>query len=382
MGRHWLTLADVKGQRRLEAPRDFVRTEIEIALRRGIPVIPVLLEDARMPDEGALPTSIAALAYRQAATVHAAGGHFRGHMEKLIRGIEWLLQQPIGGPLDAEIQSLLDEIADPATEPPRRLAIGDRLAALGDPRRGVGLRQDGMPDIALVEIPAGPFIWQGGERRELPTFWIAKYPLTNAQYQCFIDDGGYRDDRWWRDLRRPEPSAPRWPQPNRPRTDVDWYEAVAYCRWISARLALPEDAIRLPTELEWEKAARGENGLRYPWGEKYRSGFANVDETSGDKTGSWSLKQATAVGVYPHGRSPYGVEDVGGTVWEWCLNKDDDTAAVTPDSSGAGRALRGGSWGLHPDYARAGARFRGRPDFRVVIRGFRLLSSVPIDAVR
>ncbi|WP_058554419.1 type VI secretion system baseplate subunit TssK [Thiohalocapsa sp. ML1] len=98
MGRHWLTAEDANGQRRLDAPRDFVRTEIEIALRRGIPLIPVLLDDAQMPDEAALPASIAPLAYRNAATVHAAGRHFRGHMEHLIRGIEWLLAQPVETP--------------------------------------------------------------------------------------------------------------------------------------------------------------------------------------------------------------------------------------------------------------------------------------------
>jgi formylglycine-generating enzyme required for sulfatase activity len=242
-----------------------------------------------------------------------------------------------------------------------------------------------IPDIAWIEIPAGPFIWQDGEPRELPTFWMAKYPVTNAQYQCFIDDGGYADDRWWRDLKRPEPARPRWPQGNRPRTDVDWYEAVAFCRWLTARLGLPEDSIRLPTDLEWEKAARGEQGLAYPWGAEYRSGFANVDETDRygidqRKAGPWFLDQTTAVGVYPHGRSPYGVEDLAGTVWEWCLNKRDDVDAVAADTSGAARALRGGFWVSLPRLARADLRFWSRPDDRNVFGGVRLLSSVPIDA--
>jgi formylglycine-generating enzyme required for sulfatase activity len=393
MGRHWLTAEDANGQRRLDALRDFVRTEIEIALERNIPLIPVLLDDAQMPDEAALPASIAPFAYRNAATVHAAGRHFRGHMEHLIRGIERLLalplqDQPRAQPTSAEpqispeIRRLLAEIANPATEPPRRLAIGDRLAELGDPRPGVGVRADGLPDIAWVEIPAGPFIFQNGERRELPTFWMAKYPVTNAQHQCFIDDGGYKDGRWWRDLVLPGPAQPSWPQRNRPRTNVDWYEAVAFCRWLTARLALPEDSIRLPTELEWEKAARGEQGLKYPWGAEYRSGFANVGETEDPKKGPWSLRQTTAVGAYPHGGSPYGVEDLAGTVWEWCLNKHEDLNAVAADTSGAARALRGGSWDVHPRLARAGLRFGGPPVLRYVRGGFRLLSSVPINADR
>ncbi|MGR9108232.1 MAG: formylglycine-generating enzyme family protein, partial [Gammaproteobacteria bacterium] len=118
-----------------------------------------------------------------------------------------------------------------------------------------------VPDIAWVEIPAGPFLYgEGSSKRtiELPTFWIAKYPITNCQYQTFIDAGGYEEARWWKDLVKPKPEASRWPQANRPKTNVDWYEAVAFCRWLSAMLELKEDTIRLPTEQEWEKAARGE----------------------------------------------------------------------------------------------------------------------------
>jgi hypothetical protein len=437
IGRHWLTAEDASGQRRLDAPRDFVRTEIEIALKRNIPLIPVLLDEAQMPDEAALPASIAPFAYRNAATVHAAGRHFRGHMEHLIRGIEWLLARPVvdqhpaqpaprrpgepkqtAGPVraarntppgggvpaaahgnaarakakpapprprpepPAELRGLLAEIANPATEPPRRLAIGDRLAELGDPRPGVGVRPDGLPDIAWVAIPAGPFIWQDGERRELPACWIAKYPVTNAQYQCFIDDGGYKDGRWWRDLVLPGPAQPSWPQRNRPRTNVGWYEAMAFCRWLTARLALPEDSVRLPTELEWEKAARGEHGLAYPWGAEYRPGFAKVDEFHRHKKGLRYRTQSIAVGLYPHGSSPYGVEDLAGTVWEWCLNKRADLDAIAADTSGAVRALRGGSFGHPPDLARADLRAGLPSGNRLVGGGFRLLSSVPINVDR
>ena len=213
--------ADTAAGRRLDAPRDYVRTEIEIALARAIPLIPVLLEGVSMPPESDLPASIKALAYRQAATVHAAGTHFRGHMDRLIRGIERLAEHPhpaapppvgsatrtdasptndleskasalapaakaealdsrghagsaartgdrvsglVPEPMieppapDAKSQALLAELADPATKPERRLEIGDRLAELGDPRPGVGLGADGRPAIDWVEIPAGDFL--------------------------------------------------------------------------------------------------------------------------------------------------------------------------------------------------------------------------------
>jgi formylglycine-generating enzyme required for sulfatase activity len=237
-----------------------------------------------------------------------------------------------------------------------------------------------IPDIAWIEIPGGPFIYQDGERRELPTFWIAKYPITNAQFQTFVDDGGYGEDRWWQDLRKPEPQEPPWKQSNRPRTDVDWYEAVAFTRWLSNRLGLAEGILRLPTEYEWEKAARGEKGLLYPWGNEYRSGFANIDETE-RKDGRWYLEQTTAVGMYPHGQSPFGVEDLAGNVWEWCLNKYDKPDEVSADTRGDGRGLRGGSWLYNSEYARAATRLWSLPGLRHDHRGFRVLSSVPI-AVR
>ncbi len=241
-----------------------------------------------------------------------------------------------------------------------------------------------IPDIVWVKIPTGPFIYGEGNQQttiNLDDFWIAKYPITNQQYQTFIDDGGYQDPRWWRDLKKPEPQAPRWPQANRPRTNVYWYEANAFTRWLSAVLGLEENAIRLPTEQEWEKAARGTSGLSYPWGNEYQSGFANIDETE-RKAGPWYLQQTTAVGLYPHGRSPNEVEDLSGTVWEWCLNKYDKPEVTEADISGDFRVLRGGSWFFSLVNARAVIRNRLVPVNRYDYGGFRVLSSVPIHTVR
>lgn len=112
-----------------------------------------------------------------------------------------------------------------------------------------------IPDIAWIEIPAGSFIYGEGSAqttRHLDTFWIGKFPVTNAQYQTFIDDDGYDDDRWWHGPEKPKPESSNWPQSNRPRTNVDWYEAVAFTRWLAVRLGLEIAAIRLPTEIEWE----------------------------------------------------------------------------------------------------------------------------------
>ncbi|MGB0713010.1 MAG: formylglycine-generating enzyme family protein, partial [Gammaproteobacteria bacterium] len=215
------------------------------------------------------------------------------------------------------VQALLDEIADPATEPPRRLEIGDELAKRGDPRPGVGLRDDSLPDIDWVAIPAGTFRFQRGEELEreveLPTFWISRHPVTNAQFQAFVEAGGYGDEALWKDLKRPQPKISHWDHPNRPRTDVDWYEAMAYARWLSRKLTGDTDRIRLPTEIEWERVAGGRKNREYPWGDGYESGFANLNEKRA-KAGPWFLEQTTAVGLYPQGANPEGVLDLAGQV--------------------------------------------------------------------
>ena len=233
-----------------------------------------------------------------------------------------------------------------------------------------------LPDIDWVEIPGGVFLYQEGERPSLASFRMARYPVTNAQYQAFIDAGGYRDDRWWKELGRLNPEACQWPQANRPRTNVGWYEAVAFSRWLSAQLGYE---VRLPNEQEWERAARGAEGREYPWGNEYASGRANIDEISTiQRVGEWYLEQTTAVGVYPHGASSEGVLDLSGSVWEWCLNKYDRPDQTRIDTSGDTRVLRGGSWRNHADLARGSLRMWYNPDYRSYTRGFRLVSSAPV----
>ena len=134
---------------------------------------------------------------------------------------------------------------------------------------------------------------------------------------------------------------------NHPGETVSWYEAIAFCRWLDARLrgrgGIPEGwEVRLPTEQEWEKAARGTHGQEFPWGQQFEPGYANIDGTQGH-AGSHSLGQTTAVGSYPQGVSPYAAFDMAGNVWEWCLTK-----RIEPHDASVGggdmRVLRGGSW--------------------------------------
>ena len=217
----------------------------------------------------------------------------------------------------AWLPRLTDLKHDP--NPAARAAVGRALGSVrlnGQPldnRPGVGLRYDlkqrrWLPDIYWVEIPAGPFRYQDGKKQKLPAFAIARYPVTHCQFQAFIEaSDGYQNSVWWQGLaEQPEaPTEARWDYANHPREMVNWYEAVAFCRWLSHLLGYE---VRLPTEQEWEKAARGTDGRDCPWGNGYRSGYANIYEMWGD-AGEYHLEQTTAVGIYPQGASPYEVLD-------------------------------------------------------------------------
>ncbi len=227
-----------------------------------------------------------------------------------------------------------------------------------------------VPDIDWVSIPAGEFIYGEGSEETtlyLDAFEIARYPVTNRQYRCFVDDGGYEDERWWEWLGKSNMKNSRWPQGNRPQTNTNWLEATAFSRWISARL---NENIRLPLEHEWEKAARGESGLKYPWGDDYQIGSANVNESS-IESGSY-LKQTTAVGLFPQDESPFGVLDLAGNVVELCDSFELNSSDVDTSS-----ALRGGAWLNYPSLARADSRNRLYPVNGSSHLGFRLVRSPP-----
>jgi formylglycine-generating enzyme required for sulfatase activity len=238
-----------------------------------------------------------------------------------------------------------------------------------------------------VEIPAGEFIYGEGDKQQsihLDRYYISRYPITNAQFQAFIDAGGYESEEWWQEIRMMQPQEPGWKLANRPRENVSWYEAVAFCRWLSQSLRVD---IRLPTEQEWEKAARGEDGREYPWGDGYLAGVANTNEKA-DKIGPNNQDQTTAVGLYPQGGSSSGGQDMSGNVLEWCLNKllwgtgskkSNTQVSVVVDSSEDARLLRGGSWKAVPVIAHSAKRFRLNPVDRANNVGFRVLCSGPLE---
>jgi hypothetical protein len=319
-----------------------------------------------------------------------------GDEEALWRLVRWLAQaQPevacnawrrAGAPklppaLSAELMRnwlprLTDALAEPS--PLARAAIGRALGGFDlDQRPGVGLRPDGLPAIDWVVIPGdAQFICQDGEQRSLPAFEIARFPVTNRQFQAFVDAGGYADERWWAGLakRVVQPDAPRWADPNAPRETVSWYEAVAYCRWLGDAL---QCTFQLPTEQQWERAARGTRGAEYPWGNGYRAGCANCDETASDIKGGTYVGRTTAVGIYPF-PSAEGVHDLAGNVWEWCLNEYEQPENM--DVQGAvSRVLRGGSWNNLARNLRAARRYDFLAEGRYNNVGFRVCRGSPIE---
>ncbi|HEX9372435.1 MAG TPA: SUMF1/EgtB/PvdO family nonheme iron enzyme, partial [Roseiflexaceae bacterium] len=217
--------------------------------------------------------------------------------------------------LRAEVRGRLAELIGSATRPVGvRVRAGMLLGRLGDPRFA-----DQLPHMA--HIGDGSFILgtaEGYEDEEpvqwihVPAFAIGVYPVTNLEYARFLGERtAHPHPRYWHD--------PRFNNPSCPVGGVTWHDANAYCAWLTERLAragLLESGliVRLPLEVEWEKAAcwdqRREVKLRYPWGDEWSSAQANTADGRGD----WML---APVGCYPGGASPYGLHDCTGNVWEW-----------------------------------------------------------------
>ncbi|MCB1918192.1 MAG: SUMF1/EgtB/PvdO family nonheme iron enzyme [Rhodocyclaceae bacterium] len=264
--------------------------------------------------------------------------------------------------------------------PAPRAQLWSTLGVLGlDERPGIGLH-DGLPDIDWVDIPAGDFLYgEDKQTASLGAYRIARHPVTHVQFQAFVNDAdGYRAERWWDGLSAPPGVASaRWPRPTHPRETVSWFEANAFCRWLDARLRAEgrldgPDVVRLPSEHEWEKAARGSDGRAYPWGE-FEVGRANLHGGLSN-AGPNHFGQTAPVGIYPSGASPAGVLDLVGNVWEWCA----DVYDADHDGEEIWRMLRGGAWFPTHRSCHAAFRYGLNPNFRLVYVGFRVCLAPPI----
>jgi formylglycine-generating enzyme required for sulfatase activity len=235
-------------------------------------------------------------------------------------------------------------------------------------RSGTGYWSLPYGEPEWITVPAGEF-WMGEGKEEhrvfVPEFQIARVPVTNAQYQLFMQATGIQPPKHWEDGQPPKGKA------SHPIVYVSWYNAREYCRWLSK---VTGKVIRLPTEAEWEKAARGDKDKRiYPWSGDFDSAKCNSSEL-----GLWGT---SPVGAFPAGASPNGVLDVAGNVWEWCQSK----YALYPYKPNDGRedlggndarVVKGGSCVLNREFCRTACRFRPEPDLIDDLIGFRVACSL------
>jgi serine/threonine-protein kinase len=220
----------------------------------------------------------------------------------------------------------------------------------------------------LLRIDAGPFAL-GPNRRTvyLDTFYLARHPVTNRQFATFVQTTGYRpeDDAGGRFLAHFRGGECPAALLDHPVVFVSYLDATAYCRWAGRRL---------PSEAEWEKAARGTDGRRYPWGREDPSErHANYGKPIGGRT--------APIGQHPAGASPYGCEDLAGNVWEWCEDRDSPRFYLngpshnprnTAGAATASHVVRGGAYGFDARSLRTYARNAFQPHFRLEYVGFRV----------
>ncbi|MYB77011.1 MAG: formylglycine-generating enzyme family protein [Chloroflexi bacterium] len=256
-----------------------------------------------------------------------------------------------------------------------RISVGKALSFLGDPRIRtfepmlarvpagaftMGTATDAVDQIleeadagdtdeeALHRTARGAVLMETPERTiELPAFLIGRFLVTNSEFHSFVLSGGAPPRDYWEGT-----TIDPWLQ-NRPVQGVTWEEAVGYCDWLANETGRP---FRLPTEEEWEKAARGTDGRLFPWGDSFQYTCANVWEGG--------VAAPTPVGVYPDGVSPYGVLDMAGNVAEWTAS----FIGTYPDSAGSEviasqveeygryRVVRGGCWRDPKQNARCASR--------------------------
>lgn len=244
-------------------------------------------------------------------------------------------------------------------------------------RAGAGYWTKPYGEPEWIEIPAGEFVMGNDEYKDetplnqspLDTFCMARVPITNAQYYFFVKDTGVAPPRLWKDGNPPQ----GWEL--HPVTDVTWYDAMAYCRWLSQ---MTGKTITLPSEAEWEKAARGDDGRTYPWGNKFDPMRCNTRELG--------IGSTTPIGVFPNGASPYGVLDMCGNVWEWTLSiyraygSGYNTQIFDEDlESQEWRAIRGGAFYSSPTDCCCTSRSLKLPDFSFRYYGFRVALYFPVN---
>jgi formylglycine-generating enzyme required for sulfatase activity len=224
-----------------------------------------------------------------------------------------------------------------------------------------------VPTRAAVTAPAGELPVTGGEvtlggegtglplrRINVKPFFIAETETTNEQYREYLKETNHAAPSHWKKGEFPSGAALE------PVSGVTWQEAADYCQWLSGKLGA---TVRLPTEAEWELAARGPQNLKYPWGDEWDERAAASTETGG---------RVRAVKSYPAGRSPFGAYDMAGNVWEWVEDEATDEEGRPKSEGGAKlRVIRGGAATEPRAFVSGASRYEVREDKGSARLGFR-----------
>jgi formylglycine-generating enzyme required for sulfatase activity len=356
IGKSWSTVTEADGSPRLQNPDDFVRIEVESALKRGIPVIPVLLEGASMPKRNQLPESLHTLCRRNGTQV-GYDPRFHADMGRLVKGIQGLLRV-------AEEPSVVEALVEEPPTQPIELPPKEATPLEPSPLEidlGEGVTLD------LVRIPGGTFLMGSPEDEKdradregpqhkvtVPTFYMGKYPVTQAQYQAIM---GKNPSRFKGD--------------DLPVETVSWADAVEFCARLTKKTG---NEYRLPSEAEWEYACRA--GTTTPY---YFGGSITTDQVNHNS----HYKQTTKVGRFPP--NPFGLYDMHGNVFDWCQDVWHDNYQGAPTDGTAWldggsqnlRIRRGGSWFYFPRHCRSACRYYFTPVSRNDFIGFRVCCSAP-----
>ena len=408
IGVNWLRAVDASGNRRLDDPEDFVRIEIESALARGIPVVPLLLGGAKMPGVEQLPETLRPLVRRQAVEIPRGG--VQPAIDRMMHGLGFAEVRKTGSvvpgwlvPLAAVLvlaaggfglwqSGVLDqyfegadasiEVAEIKPESAPSVTTGAANPAAQSPRYRPGdtfrdRLSGGGEGPQMVVVPGGTFRMASndGASDEKPVhsvtiprnFAVGKFEVTWSEWGACVADGGCNSSG-------PEGAGGDngWGKGNRPVIEVDWNDAKAYVRWLSRKTG--ED-YRLLSEAEWEYAARAGSTGKYSWGNndpscsKGATNSANYSACSSDRTESVGFSSANA----------FGLHDLHGNVWEWtedCWNGSHSGAPSNGSAWLSGecdlRVLRGGSWDNDPVRLRSADRGRLSATFRLNNIGFRI----------
>ena len=483
IGQQWLTITDTDGSRRLDNPADFVRIEIQSGLQRGDArclVIPVIVDNAAMPNADKLPLELRELAFKNAITVRD-DPDFHRDMERLVRQLQQydielktrehvpvtqksgankaaqshqadspdvtsnpllrFLKSPIGIALailillllvfllsqfiprgsttptptvaalsasdTPQTSAMIPTITDTLTLPPPQVPTREPSAVptytvtptiaptplpptatltqtpSNTPTATNPPTQTAMPVIThnadwkifeqsfngvpMMQVPAGCFDMgseQGADDEKPVTkicfdhpYWIDKTEVTNAQFAQFGGNAA---------------KSSTWTDPNRPRETITWFEASDFCELRGGHL---------PTEAEWEYAARGPDNLTFPWGNDFNTANAVYSDNANNQT--------AAVGSKPSGASWVGALDMSGNVWEWVStlykaypypvpgSYDERHNWIAADNTSNLRTLRGGSWNSPGDGLRAAYHIRSGPLYSNSSLGFRCAIFAP-----